>query len=57
MSVAKVELNILTSGSQTIDIGSAAQCEVTLLVTDDARSFELKASQGLDYFLFVDDEW
>ena len=57
MSVAKLELNILTSGSQAIDIGSAAQCEVALLVTDDARRFELKASQGLDSFLFVDAEW
>ena len=57
MSVAKLELNILTYGSQAIDIGSAAQCEVALLVTDDARSFELKALQGLASFLFVDAEW
>ena len=57
MSVAKLELNILTYGSQAIDIGSAAQCGVALLVTDDARSFELKASQGLASFLFVDAEW
>ena len=57
MSVANVELNILASDPQANDLGSLAQGGVTLLVTDDTRSFELKASQGVVSFLFVGADW
>ena len=52
MSVAKVELNILASDPQANDLGSLERGEVTLFVTDDIRSFESKASQGFESFVF-----
>ena len=57
MPVAKVELNILASDPQANDLDSLAQGGVTLLVTDDTRSFESKASQGFVSFLFVGADW
>ena len=57
MSVANVELNILASDPQADDLGPLAQGGVALLVTDDTRSFELKASQGIISFLFVGADW
>ena len=57
MSVANVELNILAGDPQVNDLGLLAQGGVTLLVTDDTRSFELKASQGVISFLFVGADW
>ena len=57
MSVANVELNILSSDPQANDLGSLAQGGVTLLVTDDTRSFESKASQGVASFLYVGADW
>ena len=57
MPVAKVELNILASDPQAIDLGSLAESDVTLLVTDDIRDFELKASKGLFSFIFIGAGW
>ena len=57
MSVAKVELNILVSDPQANDLGPLAKDDVTLLVTNDIRNFESKASQGFISFLFVGADW
>ena len=57
MPVAKVELNILASDPQAIDLGALAESDVTLLVTDDIRDFELKASKGLFSFIFIGAGW
>ena len=57
MPVAKVELNILASDPQANDLGSLAKGGITLIVTDDTRSFELKASQGVVSFLYVGADW
>ena len=57
MSGAKVELNFLVSDLRAIEQGPMIQGEVTLLVTDDARNFELEASKGVASFIFVDANW
>ena len=57
MAVANVELNILASDPQANDLGSLVQGGVSLLVTDDTRSFELRASQGFVSFLYVGADW
>lgn len=57
MSVAEVELNILTNDPQAIDLGSSGPGEVTVLVTDDIHKFALKASKTLFSFIFVGADW
>ena len=57
MSVAKVALNILASNPQAVDLRSFAQGEVTLHVTDDIRTFELKALQNSVSFIYVGADW
>jgi two-component system response regulator FlrC len=57
MAVANVELNILASDPQANDLVSLVQGGVSVLVTDDTRSFELRASQGFVSFLYVGADW
>ena len=57
MSVTNIELNILASDPQGIDLDSLAHGDVSLLVTDDIRNFASRASQNFVSFIFLGADW